>query len=567
MRQIFYPALAACLAACSQSASGSADGPDMVTVFYGGVVRTGVPGAEPVEAVAVSESGLILHVGRTSDVTRALGVASLETPPRHIETVDLGEAVLFPGFTDAHAHLIGIGQREVSLDLSNVSSLAELVSRVEVEVAEADPGAIISGRGWIETDWPEARMPQAADLDVVSPDNPVVLVRADGHALVANTAALSAAGVSEATPDPDGGMIERGETGSATGMLIDNAMGLALALIVEPSEQDLERAYELGANVYVSRGWTGVHNMSVDPGHAPLLQRLAQEDRLPIRIYNAFDETGFDLAANRAYETPTITNRAVKIYMDGALGSRGALLSEPYSDRPDTSGLALRGRLETQALMLKADQANVQLAIHAIGDLANTRALDWIEDIFADRASGPRHRWRIEHAQVLAPSDIPRFAELSVIASMQPSHAIGDLKFAPARLGDERLSGAYAWRSLIDAGAVIAAGSDAPVEVGSPLIEFYAAVARKDLGGESGPDWRPEEAVTREEALQMLTLWPAYASFRENELGTVEPGKIADFTVFDRDLMTVPEAEILQARPTMTIIGGDIVWRAADDGA
>lgn len=298
--------------------------------------------------------------------------------------------------------------------------------------------------------------------------------------------------------------------------------------------------------------------MSVPRLHAAWLQSLGEAGKLPLRLYNAYTEGGFDIAAGRMYETPTITNRAVKLYMDGALGSRGALLIEPYSDRPDTRGLALLEPGSLHNLMQDAKKKNVQLAIHAIGDLANRRILD----TFEASGYGPDLRWRIEHAQVIHPDDLARVNALGLIASMQPSHAIGDLFFAPDRLGMDRLRGAYAWATLLDLGTVIAGGSDAPVEVGSPVIEFYAAVARKDLKGFSGEGWHPEEAVSRARALALFTTGPAFAAFQEAELGTIEPGKWADFTVFDRDLMTVPEGEILDAKPVMTVVAGKVVWRA-----
>ena len=406
-------------------------------------------------------------------------------------------------------------------------------------------------------------MPLAADFNDVAPENPVILIRADSHALVANQATLDLAGIVQDTMSPAGGRIERDETGNPTGILIDNAMLLVTGMAESPSEAEIIKALSVGSEIYAARGWTGMHNMSADPTHAPLMQRLDNEGQLPIRIYNAFDEEGFEIAARRDYETDTITNRAIKIYMDGALGSRGALLAAPYADRPDESGLALRTGSDTLSLLISARQRNVQLSIHAIGDLANHRALNWIESVEDNMASAPPDkRWRIEHAQILQKEDIPRFGELGVIASMQPSHAIGDLHFADDRLGLDRLAGAYAWRSIIDAGGMIAAGSDAPVEVGSPLIEFYALITRKDLEGYSGPGWHPEQAVSRAEALTMLTAWPAYASFQEDDLGTIEPGKLADFTVFNADLMTISPPEILEARAVMTVVGGEIVWRA-----
>jgi predicted amidohydrolase YtcJ len=545
-------ALALLLAACKPGgASDPIEAPtaQKLTVFTGGTIYTGNPEYPTVDAVVVGEDG------------RIIGTApplSEDWDESEIELVDLKGAFMYPGFTDAHAHLLGIGQRELNLNLEGTASIAELVTRIEAELQGMDKGVLLFGRGWIETGWPEGRMPSAADLDAVSPDNPVILTRADGHALVANSAALAAAGITDETADPSGGLIERGEDGHATGMLIDNAMALVAPLLTEPDAAAKARALETGAKVYASRGWTGVHNMSVGSDEAPIMLELAGEGKLPLRLWNAFDadEAGFELAAAHEYEGPTITNRAIKLYMDGALGSRGAQLIKPYSDRPETSGLSLITDEDLADFMKRSDAAGIQVAIHAIGDLANQRILD----IYEAGGYGPEKRWRIEHTQILAPTDIARVGALGLIASMQPSHAIGDLHFAPARLGMDRLAGAYAWKALIDDGAVVAGGSDAPVEVGSPLIEFYAAVARKDLKGFEGEGWHPEQKLTREQALGLFTSAAAYASFKEDDLGTIEAGKLADFTVFDRDLMTVPEAEILDAKAMMTVVGGEIVW-------
>lgn len=537
------------LAACSnpQPAAPAADG--RIRVFTGGTIYTGLGSPATVDAVIVGADG------------RIIGTApplSQDWSEDEVEIIDLSGAVMFPGFTDAHAHLLGIGERELTLNLEGTASIGELVTRLETELEEKEAGDILTGRGWIETGWPENRMPSAADLDAVSPDNPVILGRSDGHALVANTAALKAAGVYDPAPDPPGGHVERGPDGKATGIVIDAAMAPFAALSAEPSEADVLHAYEVGAQTYIARGWTGVHNMSVPRQHAPLLKKLDRDGRLPLRLYNAFDQNGMMLAAFREYETDTITNRAVKLYMDGALGSRGALLIEPYTDRPDMSGLEMLRPEALQELMAQAQEKGVQLSIHAIGDLANRRILEAYEAA----GFGPELRWRIEHTQLLHADDIDRLARLGLIASMQPSHAIGDLHFAPARLGLDRLRGAYAWASLRKAGTVIAGGSDAPVETGSPLIEFYGAVARKDLSGFSGEGWHPEEALSRAEALKLFTSGPAFAAFQEADLGTIEAGKIADFTVFDRDLMTVPEAEILEANPVMTVVGGQVVWQS-----
>lgn len=555
MRVIITGAAGLVLAACQGTEAPEAANTEQteqadssLTMFTGGTIYTGI-GTETVEAVTVDDSGRIVAVGAST---------SQDRDENQVNLIDLDGAVMFPGFADGHAHLLGIGQREITLSLEGTASVAELVTRIESELQGVAPGQVLGGRGWIETGWPEGRMPSAADLDAVSPDNPVILTRADGHALVANSAALAAAGIDDDTPDVEGGKIERDADGKATGILIDNAMGQALALIATPSEQDIIRAYVVGAAAYSSRGWTGVHNMSVNPAHAPVMERLDLEGRMPLRLHNAYDQEGFALATNRDHETETITNRSVKLYMDGALGSRGALLIEPYSDRPGTSGLSLMEPELLFAAMERADQSNVQLAIHAIGDLANRRILD----TFEQGAYGADNRWRIEHTQILHPDDIGRVNALGLIASMQPSHAIGDLKFAPDRLGPNRLFGAYAWSSLLETNAIIVGGSDAPVEVGTPQIEFYAAVARKDLEGFSTEQWNPEQALTREQALTLFTSAPAYAGFMEDDLGTIEVGKLADFTVFDRDIMTIPEAEILEARTVMTVVHGEIVFNA-----
>lgn len=530
-----------------EAPTAATSAPDM-TVFTGGTIYTG-NGMETVEAVTVDDNGRIIAVSPPS---------SQDWDDSDVTLVDLDGAVMFPGFVDGHAHLLGIGERELTLNLEGTASIGELVTRIESELQGRPEGQVLFGRGWIETGWPEGRMPTAADLDAVSPDNPVVLGRADGHALVANSAALAAAGVTDATADVEGGKIERDADGKATGILIDNAMGQVYALVSEPTGEDIVRAYVIGSKNYSARGWTGVHNMSVSPDHASVLERLDLEGRMPLRLHNAYDESGFEIAATRAHETDTITNRAVKLYMDGALGSRGALLIEPYSDRPDTSGLSLMQPELLFIAMEMAEQNQVQLAIHAIGDLANRHILDSFEagEYSAD------NRWRIEHTQILHPDDIARVGSLGLIASMQPSHAIGDLKFAPDRLGQGRLYGAYAWQSLLNTGAIIVGGSDAPVEIGTPQIEFYAAVARKDFEGFSNEDWYAEEALTREQALTLFTSAPAYAGFMEDQLGTIEVGKLADFSVFDRDLMTIPEAEILQANAIMTVVHGEIVFAA-----
>ena len=506
-----------------------------------------------VKGIAVNERGKIVG-------TIPLEFDGVLHAPGGTLEVTTVEGFIYPGFVDGHAHLLGIGQRELMFNLEGTASIDELVTRLEAELQGREPGRPLYGRGWIETGWPEGRMPTAADLDAVSPLHPVVLERADGHAVVANNAALNRAGITKDTPNPPGGTIERDAAGKATGMLIDYAAAPVMALFKSPTDSDIEEALEVGAKLYASRGWTGVHNMSVDSKQAKMLAKLDREGKLPIRVYNALDgnSAASSLLWREDATSPKVTSRALKLYLDGALGSRGAELLAPYSDRPDTSGLSLMDQAQLKDIVGQAQANDTQLAIHAIGDKANRRLIEIAEEVpnVADL------RWRIEHTQILAAEDVERMARSGLIASMQPSHAIGDLFFAPDRLGKERLIGAYAWRDILDAGGIIVGGSDAPVEVGSPLIEFYAAVARKSLDGFSNEDWHPEQAVTREEALAMFTSAAAYASFSEDTLGTLEVGKMADFTVFDRDLMSVPEADILGAKTLMTVVGGEVVFEA-----
>jgi len=484
--------------------------------------------------------------------------------------VDLDGSFAYPGFVDAHGHLLGIGLREMTLNLEGAPSIAAVQLQL-AEVAKDTPeGETIYGRGWIETHWPENRFPSRWDLDAVAPDNPVILERADGHAVVVNSKALEMAGVDKTTKAPFGGDILHGKDGEPTGMLIDNAGNLVSGLIGELTPERKEAAYIKGAEVYADYGWTGIHSMSVDPSDIALIERLSDAGQIGIRVYNAVDLNGGDVLLDsiaatgpRKSKNGRITTRGIKVYADGALGSRGAALLQPYEDDPENSGLLLAKKETMMPVFERSLRDGLQISFHAIGDRANRMALDWFEEAMDNVPVNERKietpRWRIEHSQILHVEDIKRFNELGVIASMQPSHAIGDLHFAVDRLGVDRLVGGYAWRSLIDSGAVIAGGSDAPVERGDPRIEFYAAVARKDAKGFSTDGWYPEEKVTRAEGIKMFTEWPAYAAFQENMLGRISVGMAADFTVFEKDLMVIPESDILTAKPVMTIVSGDII--------
>lgn len=462
-------------------------------------------------------------------------------------------AVAFPGLVDGHAHLIGIGLRELTLNLDDVRSIAQLKDKVADAATGLDDGEPIVGRGWIETGWPEDRMPVAADIDAVVSDRPVILMRADGHAAVVNSAALEAAGVSNDTPDPDGGLIERNEEGEATGLLIDMAMDLVASLEPVLTEDRRREALAKGATVMANRGWTGVHNMSVAIEDRAILEELAEAGSLPIRVVNYLVPDALDQMVEEGRScvaASRVCTNGIKFYADGALGSRGALLERPYTDAPETRGLMLMEPKVAIAAYKRALEADLQVTTHAIGDKGNAVVLGWYRNALEGRKDT---RWRIEHAQVLRPSDIPRFAFHNVIASMQPSHAIGDLHFAGDRLGPERLEYAYAWKSMVDAGVTVVGGSDAPVEVGDPIIELHAATRRFALDGFEGPDWHPEQALPTDEALKAFTVNPAFAAFRESELGQLAPGFRADISVFVADPFTTPWDD---NRPLMTFVDG-----------
>ncbi|MEL6790577.1 MAG: amidohydrolase [Pseudomonadota bacterium] len=533
------------------------------TVFTAAKIYTGDASQPTARAVAVKD-GVIIGVGGDDMMTSFIGPTTSQ--------ISVGAGYLYPGFTDAHAHLIGIGMRELTLNLEGTVSIAALQATIAREVVALDPGITLYGRGWIETGWPENRFPNRNDLDAVAPDNPVLLERADGHALVVNSAALAKANITAQTPNPDGGRIDKDDDGHPTGLLIDRAGDLVLGLIAEPGPEKRRQAYTIGAGVYAAYGWTGLHNMSVPPGDLDLIERLANEKRagtdtakVPIRVYNSIDAYGMDalLATGaRTDDSGRIITRAIKLYADGALGSRGAALFDPYADQPDTKGLVLIDDDAAISLYQKALDAGFQVNTHAIGDRGNRLVIDWFAEAINGRDLAPQAaRFRIEHAQIVRPEDIGDIKRLGLITSMQPSHAIGDLFFAPARLGTDRLNGAYAWQSMIDAGIIVPGGSDAPVERGDPRIEFYAAVARRGLDGTQTDDWHAEEAVTRENALKMFTLWPAYAAFQEDRLGTITVGKQADFTGFSADIMTIPAQDILTVETVLTVVDGEVIYQ------
>ena len=531
-------------------------------VFKNGTVYTANDRAPKAQAIAV-KGDRIVYVGSNNGVQRYVGTQT--------RVVDLKGRAVFPGFTDAHQHLSGVGFREMTLNLEGTTSLEDLLAKLKTRVDQAKPGEWVTGRGWIETHWQPPVFPTRWDLDKVSPNNPVILGRADGHGAVANTAALKIAGVDKSTPNPFGGEISKDkQSGEPNGMLLDAAQGLVRRKVPPTTREDAERAVVLGAKRDVELGWTQVQDAGGGFDDVDIFKKLYASGAIKLRIYKAVYGPG--ASAERLIREGALvgefqnrlTVRTIKVVSDGALGSRGAALQAPYSDAPDTSGFLTVKTEELRPMLVAALRNGIQVETHAIGDKANRYILDEYETALKAVPRGERkvseQRWRVEHAQIVNPADIPRFAKLGIIPSMQPSHAIGDLFFAPSRLGMERLKGAYAWESFIKSGIVVPGGSDAPVERGEPMIEFYAAVARKDQKGFSTTGWHPEEAVTRGQALKMFTVWPAYAAFEEKLRGSIEVGKLADLSILSADIMTIPELEILKTQCVMTVINGEIVF-------
>lgn len=530
------------------------------TVFINGNVYTVNERQPRAEAIAVKGSKIIF-VGSNKQAKPYQG--------KNTRVVDLKGGTVVPGLTDSHYHLSGVGAREITLNLEGIGSLEEFLAKVRERVDRAKPGEWVTGRGWIETHWKPPVFPTRWDLDKISPNNPVALDRADGHGLVVNSAALKLASVDKSTPSPFGGEIMKDkQTGEPNGMLLDAAQGLIERFI--PNTGSSEEAILLGVKRSIELGWCQIQDAGGSYSDVASIRKLYSEGKIKLRIYKAVHGPSAASAklltdgASTGEFDGRFTLRTIKVVFDGALGSKGAALLEKYADY-DTAGFLTRTEEEMLPMLIDALKRGIQVETHAIGDRANRVILNLYEKAFnavpPDQRRVREPRWRVEHAQIVNPVDLPRFAKLGVIPSMQPSHAIGDLFFAPSRLGIKRLEGAYAWQSLIKSGSIIAGGSDAPVERGEPMIEFYAAVARRGLNGFSGEGWHPEQAVTREQALKMFTIWAAYAAFEESVKGSIEVGKLADLTVLSADIMKIAEDQILKTRCVMTVIGGEVVFK------
>ncbi|MDI1444000.1 amidohydrolase [Polyangium sp. 6x1] len=525
-------------------------------VLLGGAVRTLDPARPEASAVAV-RGDRIVAVGTDADVRAFIG------PETRVERLSGGAVI--PGLVDGHCHLHGLGAALESLDVRGKKSPEDIARLVAVEAKGRAPGEWITGRGWDQNLFTPAAFPTHDPLDAASPDHPVALERIDGHALWANAAALRLAGIDAKTADPPGGRILRDSMGAPTGVFIDNAMDLVTAKMPGEPPAVIERRILRAAERALSLGLTGVHEMGIGDATVAVYRKLAAEGRLPIRVY-AYLAGGPSLSTLSQRKpdvdpqgTAMFVLRGVKLFADGALGSRGAALLAPYADEPKSVGISIADRKTlTDAARIVAD-AGFQLAVHAIGDRANRDVLDAYAALGEGRARALR--FRVEHAQVLAPEDIPRFAALGVLASMQPTHATSDMPWAPARLGPDRLRGAYAWRSLQNVGARLVFGSDFPVEETSPLLGLWAAISRKDPSGAPPDGFMPEESLTLDEALAAFTAGPAYASFTEATHGRIAPGYVADLTVFAGALAA--DRSLLDAKIDRVIVGGKVAFGAA----
>lgn len=523
------------------------------TVFIGGTVAAG-PQQTPQHDLGIYTSdGIIREVGPA---------ASIRAAHPNARVVDASSATILPGLTDAHGHLYGLG---LSLDTVNVvgaQTYDEVVSKMKARAASAKPAEWILGRGWDQNLWPGKQFPTAAPLDAAIPDHPVWIRRVDGHAGVANSAAMRAAGVTAATADPSGGHIVRDAAGNPTGTFVDNAMDLIDSKVPPPSFDLRKKRVLAAAQAIAANGLTEMHDAGADAETIRAVKQLVDANEFPIRIYIMLSDNGPLIAEWMYSNGPLIDYRghmtvhAIKLYADGALGSRGAALLAPYSDDPGNSGLLVTDPAHIVEVAGHALQKGFQVCTHAIGDRAVSEVIDAYETVGVK----PENRFRIEHFQIVAPKDFARIARDGIIASMQPTHATSDMGWAETRVGPERIKGAYAWRTVLQSGGRLAFGSDFPVEFVNPFFGIYSAVTRQDHSGNPPGGWYPAQRLTLAEAIRGFTSDAAYAAFEEGSRGTIEAGKLADFTIVDGDFYTMPSSDLWKAKVRATVVGGKVVY-------
>ena len=538
-------------------------------IIQGGTIYTANVRQPNVEAVAI-KGDTILFAGSL--------VESKEYHDENTEILDLRGATMTPGFIESHGHFMGLGYSEMNLDLMEVKSYDELVQKVKQAVAQAQPGQWIVGRGWHQDKWdvkPEKIVKgfqTHEKLSEVSPDNPVYLTHASGHAGFANAKAMQIAGVNMLSMEKlssemgEGGEIIRDKFGNPTGIFNERAQGLVVRFIPKNSPETDANALTLAMAACARNGITSFHDAGTSRSNINLFQQFRSEGKLKTRLYLMI--TGWDRSLMKEWyargpeiDPRGVTVRSIKLNCDGALGSRGAWLFEPYSDRSDTYGMPTFPMDTVLKISREGLQYGFQICSHAIGDRANSEVLNRYEKAFQENPDKTNHRFRIEHAQHLHPDDIPRFGQLGVIPAMQAVHLSSDRPWAIERLGEKRIrEGAYMWQALLKSGAVVINGTDVPVEPISPIASFFASVSRQTLKGEPDGGYEPEQRMTRDQALRSYTLDAAYGAFEEKVKGSIEPGKLADFTVFSQDIMKVPQDELLKTEVVMTILGGTKVY-------
>lgn len=552
--------LAVTLAACAGPGTGAKEGADLV--LLGGRIVT-VDEVRPEVQALAARDGRIVAVGSDAEVREWIGAET--------EVIELEGRLAMPGFIDAHAHFLGIGDAKLQLDLRGARSWEEIVGEVAAAVREAEPGQLVRGRGWHQEKWDATPQPNVdgvplhASLSAVSPANPVILRHASGHASFANALAMELCGIDASTPDPAGGEIVHDGDGNPTGLFRETAAGLLAAVAERATPIPDRRRAELAVAELLAKGVTTIYDAGSTFADVELYREMVDDGSLGLRLWVMLREPnerlaeGLDEARLVGYGDDRLSVRAIKQYVDGALGAHGAWLLEPYADLPTSTGLCVTPLEELEETAALALEHGFQLCIHAIGDRGCREVLDLYERTLASAPDGRELRWRIEHAQHLDPADVPRFAELGVIAAMQGIHCTSDAPFVPLRLGEERSrTGAYVWRDLLDAGAIVANGTDAPVEDVDPIPCYHATVSRR---GASGEVFHGDQRMSRMEALRSYTLDAAYSGFEESLKGSLAVGKLADVVVLSRDITAVPEEEILGARVVYTIVGGKVVYR------
>lgn len=531
------------------------------TLLTAKTIRTVDTNVSSATAMVYDDSGKILALG---------DAATLRAKYPKAKTLDVGDATVIPGMIDAHGHLLSLGTTHLRPNLTGTNSKAEIVGKLVDFVRKMDlpKGAWLVGRGWDQNRWTEKQFPTAADLDEAFPDRPVWMRRIDGHAAWANSAALKLVKRDlSGTWQPEGGRIERDASGKPTGVFVDGAMDLVESLIPDSDPATMEKALKLGMQDMVANGLTGVHDAGVSLSEMRLYMKLADRNELPVRITAWADGDGAALdwlCSNGLYQHPSqrLKMRTVKLYADGALGSRGAALLKDYSDDHGNMGLLVTKPDDLLRIVEKARRCKVQVATHAIGDRGNRIVIDTYAKVLGTAAASTDHRWRVEHAQVVELGDIARFAPLHLIASMQPTHATSDMPWAEDRVGSARIQGAYAWRKMRDSSVPLAFGSDFPIESVDPRLGLYAAATRMDTDGKPVGGWLPQEKVTAFEALRGFTLGAAYAGFAEGSVGSLSVGKRADFVVLAEDPLVVPVESLKSLKVLRTYVDGREVYRA-----